>query len=129
MSCSVAPSVTVADGAATYRDAAGRSRDPTLWELVGEVDMKLDKPADAELAFRESLRVKDRRTNAGRLTREICEDLGGSAGGHGSMAGARIPLWGKSAQRQALKRSMVKRFRQAFGVERGRGISLLTTDE
>jgi nanoRNase/pAp phosphatase (c-di-AMP/oligoRNAs hydrolase) len=76
-----------------------------------------------------SLRVKDRRTNAGRLTREICEDLGGSAGGHGSMAGARIPLGGKSAQRQALKRLMVKKFREAFGVERGRGVSLLAVDE
>ncbi|MHB8873864.1 MAG: DHH family phosphoesterase [Myxococcaceae bacterium] len=76
-----------------------------------------------------SLRVKDRRTNAGRLTREVCEELGGSAGGHGSMAGARIPLWGKGAQRQALKREMVKKFREAFGVERGRGVSLLTADE
>lgn len=48
------------EASAIYRDAAGRSPDPTLWELVGEVAMKLDKPADAELAFRESLRVKDR---------------------------------------------------------------------
>ncbi|MBK7861469.1 MAG: tetratricopeptide repeat protein [Archangiaceae bacterium] len=35
-------------------------RDPTLWELVGELDARLDKPADAEAAFRESLKVKDR---------------------------------------------------------------------
>jgi nanoRNase/pAp phosphatase (c-di-AMP/oligoRNAs hydrolase) len=76
-----------------------------------------------------SLRVKDRRTNAGRLTREICEDLGGSAGGHGSMAGARIPLWGTRSQRSALKRQIVKRFRDAFGVDRGRGISLLAAAE
>ena len=39
-----------------------------------------------------SLRTRDRRMNAGRLIREICEDRGGSAGGHGTMAGARLPL-------------------------------------
>lgn len=44
-----------------YTEAAkGNPRDPALWELVGELQMKLDKPADAEAAFRESLRVKDR---------------------------------------------------------------------
>jgi Flp pilus assembly protein TadD len=40
--------------------AKGNPKDPTLWELVGEIQMKLDKPADAEASFRESLRVKDR---------------------------------------------------------------------
>ncbi|MHB8873910.1 MAG: tetratricopeptide repeat protein [Myxococcaceae bacterium] len=50
----------LAEAAATYRDAASRSADPTLWELVGEVNAKLDKPGDAEAAYRESLRVKDR---------------------------------------------------------------------
>lgn len=63
-----------------------------------------------------SLRTKDRRMNAGRLIREVCEDKGGSSGGHGSMAGARMPLWGSRAQRAALKREMVKRFLDAFGV-------------
>ena len=44
-----------------YTDAAkANPADPALWELVGELQMKLDKPADAEAAFRESLRVKDR---------------------------------------------------------------------
>ncbi len=44
-----------------YTEAAkGIPADPALWELVGELQMKLDKPADAEAAFRESLRVKDR---------------------------------------------------------------------
>lgn len=76
-----------------------------------------------------SLRVKDRRMNAGRLMREICQDRGGSAGGHGSMAGARIPLWGTRSQRAALKRELVKEFRAAFGVERERGVSLLSADE
>ncbi len=76
-----------------------------------------------------SLRVKDRRMNAGRLIREICEDRGGSAGGHGSMAGARMPLWGTRSQRTALKRDLVKRFREGFGVEHERAVSLLAFDE
>jgi tetratricopeptide (TPR) repeat protein len=47
--------------AETYREAASQSpRDPTLWELVGEIYTKLDKPGDALAAYRESLRVKDR---------------------------------------------------------------------
>jgi len=49
------------EAANAYRDAASRSpRDPTLWELVGEIQMKLDKPGDAIAAYKESLRVKDR---------------------------------------------------------------------
>lgn len=47
--------------AESYREAASRSpKDPTLWELVGEIQTKLDKPGDALAAYRESLRVKDR---------------------------------------------------------------------
>ncbi|HEX8822443.1 MAG TPA: tetratricopeptide repeat protein [Archangium sp.] len=47
--------------AETYREAASKSpRDPTLWELVGEIYTRLDKPGDALAAYRESLRVKDR---------------------------------------------------------------------
>lgn len=76
-----------------------------------------------------SVRVKDRRMNAGRLIREICEDMGGSAGGHGSMAGARLPLWGTRSQRQALKRQVVRRFRQAVGALGRRGVKLLAADE
>jgi tetratricopeptide (TPR) repeat protein len=49
------------EAVAAYTDAAkANPADPALWELVGELHMKLDKPADAEAAFRESLRVKDR---------------------------------------------------------------------
>ena len=76
-----------------------------------------------------SLRVKDRRMNAGRLIREICADMGGSAGGHGSMAGARIPMSGTSRQRTTTKRELVKRFKVAFGAEKERGTSLLWADE
>lgn len=73
-----------------------------------------------------SLRVKDRRMNAGRLIREICEGLGGSSGGHGSMAGARIPLSGKAAQRTALKKALLERFLDAFDVKGERPVALLT---
>jgi nanoRNase/pAp phosphatase (c-di-AMP/oligoRNAs hydrolase) len=73
-----------------------------------------------------SLRVKDRRMNAGRLIREICEDYGGSAGGHGSMAGARIPLSGRATQRKAIKRELVRRFLEAFGVADERPVALLS---
>jgi len=75
-----------------------------------------------------SLRCSDRRMNAGRLIREVCEGLGGSAGGHGSMAGARLPLTGKRANRVAFKREVVRRFKAAFGVEGERGISPLSDD-
>jgi nanoRNase/pAp phosphatase (c-di-AMP/oligoRNAs hydrolase) len=76
-----------------------------------------------------SLRVKDRRMNAGRLIREICEDFGGSSGGHGSMAGARLPLSGRATQRKALKRQLVARFVEAFGVADERPVSLLTAQD
>lgn len=76
-----------------------------------------------------SLRVKDRRMNAGRLIREVCEDRGGSSGGHGSMAGARLPLGGSRAQRAAVKREIVKDFLESFGVEHERPRALLDVAE
>lgn len=75
-----------------------------------------------------SLRVSDKRMNAGRLIRETCAPLGGSAGGHGSMAGGRLPFVGRKAQREAFKRDVVKRFKLAFGVEKERGVSLLSAE-
>lgn len=75
-----------------------------------------------------SLRVSDRRKNAGRLIREACADFGGSAGGHGSMAGARLPLTGKKAARDHLRREVLKRFKEAFDVEGERGASLLSDE-
>lgn len=75
-----------------------------------------------------SLRVTDKRMNAGRLIRETCADLGGSAGGHGSMAGARLPLVGRKHQREAFKREVVKKFKAAFGVDGERGVSLLSDE-
>lgn len=76
-----------------------------------------------------SLRTKDRRMNAGRLIREICEDRGGSSGGHGSMAGARLPLSGNRAQRARVRREIVKRFLDGFSVSRRRPSALLALDD
>jgi nanoRNase/pAp phosphatase (c-di-AMP/oligoRNAs hydrolase) len=54
--------------------------------------------------------------NAGRLIRDFIEAKGGSAGGHGSMAGARLPLKGLSlAARKRLREEVVKAFLEAFG--------------
>lgn len=67
-----------------------------------------------------SLRTRDRRMNAGKLIREVIEERGGTAGGHGSMAGARITLRGLPPQAQArLKQGLLQRFLSEFGV-RGR---------
>jgi hypothetical protein len=63
-----------------------------------------------------SLRVRDRRMNAGKLIRDICEDRGGSAGGHGSMAGARLPFPPGRAP-AALRRELTSAFLEAFGVK------------
>jgi nanoRNase/pAp phosphatase (c-di-AMP/oligoRNAs hydrolase) len=76
-----------------------------------------------------SVRTNDRRMNAGRLIREICEDQGGSSGGHGSMAGARMPLSGPKAQRDALKRTILRRFLEAFGLAGVRPVSILSAEE
>jgi nanoRNase/pAp phosphatase (c-di-AMP/oligoRNAs hydrolase) len=76
-----------------------------------------------------SLRVSDRRMRAGKLIRDVTQDLGGSAGGHGSMAGARLPLYGTRAQRTATKREVVRRFKVALGVEAERGMSLLSAGD
>jgi nanoRNase/pAp phosphatase (c-di-AMP/oligoRNAs hydrolase) len=65
-----------------------------------------------------SLRTTDRRANAGRLIREIIEPRGGSAGGHGAMAGARLPLKGLSAGKaRALTTEVVQAFLRGFGVK------------
>ena len=69
-----------------------------------------------------SLRTSDRRMNAGRLIRDVIEDKGGSAGGHGSMAGARVPLRGLApAARTRLEQDLVQRFLKEFGVKARKG--------
>jgi nanoRNase/pAp phosphatase (c-di-AMP/oligoRNAs hydrolase) len=63
-----------------------------------------------------SLRTRDRRMNAGKMIREIIEKEGGTAGGHGSMAGARLPLRGAStAARSRLLRRVFGAFLREFG--------------
>lgn len=76
-----------------------------------------------------SLRTNDRRMNAGRLIREVCEEFGGTAGGHGQMAGARIPVDQLTpAQQEELKKQVVKRFCAEFGVRARNGVPLLEYD-
>ncbi len=73
-----------------------------------------------------SLRTSDRRMNAGRLIRDVIEAKGGSAGGHGTMAGARIPLKGLSAAaRKRLREEVVRAFLDAFGVKVRKGKKLV----
>jgi nanoRNase/pAp phosphatase (c-di-AMP/oligoRNAs hydrolase) len=69
-----------------------------------------------------SLRTSDRRVNAGRLIRDVIEERGGSAGGHGSMAGARIPIRNlKAPQQRQLEAELVARFLKEFGVKGAKG--------
>ncbi len=73
-----------------------------------------------------SLRTTDRRMNAGRLIRDVIEAKGGSAGGHGTMAGARIPVKGISAAaRRRLRDEIVRSFLDAFGVKARKGKKLV----
>jgi nanoRNase/pAp phosphatase (c-di-AMP/oligoRNAs hydrolase) len=82
---------------------------------------------DGQLFF--SLRVRDRRMNAGRLIREITETKGGSAGGHGAMAGARLPLPPGRAAQTKLKQGILKAFLKEFGAPSTRGVPLLRYHE
>jgi nanoRNase/pAp phosphatase (c-di-AMP/oligoRNAs hydrolase) len=69
-----------------------------------------------------SLRTSDRRMNAGRLIRDVIEARGGSAGGHGSMAGARLSLNGMSrAARERLEAEIVQAFLKEMGVRARKG--------
>jgi nanoRNase/pAp phosphatase (c-di-AMP/oligoRNAs hydrolase) len=73
-----------------------------------------------------SIRTIDRRMNAGRLIRDIIESRGGTAGGHGTMAGARLPMKGLTAPaRKKLKEEVVRDFLEAFGVKAKKGKKLV----
>jgi nanoRNase/pAp phosphatase (c-di-AMP/oligoRNAs hydrolase) len=65
-----------------------------------------------------SIRTSDRRMNAGRLIRDVIEAKGGVAGGHGTMAGARLPVkrLGAAALRR-VREDVVRSFLDAFGVK------------
>ena len=66
-----------------------------------------------------SVRTSDRRANAGKLIREVIERRGGSAGGHGPMAGARLTPQGRNASaRAAFAREVQEELLLAFGVPR-----------
>ena len=70
-----------------------------------------------------SLRLNDRRVNAGKLVREVCAPLGGSAGGHGAMAGARVPL--RSRSPELLASDLFTAFLKALHVRQGPGTPLV----
>jgi nanoRNase/pAp phosphatase (c-di-AMP/oligoRNAs hydrolase) len=73
-----------------------------------------------------SIRIADRRTNAGRLIRDVIEPRGGSAGGHGTMAGARLPVKDLGpAQARRLREEVVKDFLDAFGLRGRKGKKLV----
>ena len=58
-----------------------------------------------------SVRTRDRRMNAGKMIREVIEREGGTAGGHGSMAGARLPV---KRMTPAARRRMLRRVFHSF---------------
>ena len=70
-----------------------------------------------------SLRLNDRRMNAGKLVREICAQFGGSAGGHGAMAGARIPLGTRT--QEDLSAELFGTFLRSFHLRPGPGLPLV----
>lgn len=73
-----------------------------------------------------SLRTNDRRMNVGRQIREIVEELGGSAGGHGQMAGGRIPVGDlDEAALASLKSRLLRRFLEEWGLGSATGVPLL----
>lgn len=100
-------------------------------DMVAEVAERFSFLEDVKwsLAFGEyeeslffSLRTSDRRMNAGRLIREVVEARGGSAGGHGTMAGARLAVKGLSAAaKKRLRAEIVRAFLDAFGVRARKG--------
>jgi nanoRNase/pAp phosphatase (c-di-AMP/oligoRNAs hydrolase) len=102
-------------GKVYYPDLVAEVADRFL--TMGEVKWSLAFGAfQGSLYF--SLRTRDRRMNAGKLIRDVIEARGGSAGGHGSMAGARLPVKGLSpSARKRVVKSVVDGFLKEFGVE------------
>ncbi len=87
--------------------------------LVSLVDMRWSLALGAyegHLYF--SVRTNDRRMNAGRLVQQIVDEdgEGGSAGGHGSMAGGWVPLpEGDAHAVGRFRRKLVQEFLREFG--------------
>ncbi len=66
-----------------------------------------------------SLRVADRRYSAGKLVRDVVDEIGsGSAGGHGSMAGARVP-YGPTVVTKAARARARQKFLKALVARAG----------
>ena len=118
---------TAIERALVYEDAVicdlGTIYAPDMVAEVAERFMSLEDMkwslafAEYEDALYFSLRTSDRRMNAGRLIREVIEAMGGSAGGHGTMAGARLSVKGLGAAAdRKLREEVVRRFLEAFGV-------------
>jgi nanoRNase/pAp phosphatase (c-di-AMP/oligoRNAs hydrolase) len=123
---------TAIERALLYEDAVvcdvGEIYSPDMVAEVAERFMYLEGVrwslafGDYENAIYFSIRTSDRRMNAGRLIREVIEERGGSAGGHGTMAGARLPVKGLSAfARRKLREEVVRAFLDAFGVRARKG--------
>jgi nanoRNase/pAp phosphatase (c-di-AMP/oligoRNAs hydrolase) len=123
---------TAIERAQVYDDAVvcdvGEIYSPDMVAEVAERFMYLEGVrwslafGEYEEAIYVSIRTSDRRMNAGRLIRDVIEARGGSAGGHGTMAGARLPVKGlSSASRRKLRDEVVRAFLDAFGVEARRG--------
>lgn len=73
-----------------------------------------------------SLRTNDRRMNAGRLIRDVVASHGGSAGGHGQMAGARLPVSELTeSEVSELKLLLRERFLREWGVEDREAVPML----
>jgi nanoRNase/pAp phosphatase (c-di-AMP/oligoRNAs hydrolase) len=69
-----------------------------------------------------SLRVSDRRFSAGKLVREaIASWPSGSAGGHGSMAGARVDIepGTTKAERALMRKKLLRQIVKLTGIEKG----------
>ncbi len=63
----------LAEAAQAYAEAAkANPKDPSLWELVGEVELKRERYDDAKAAFEKALAVKDRGVVHAALAR-ICQ--------------------------------------------------------
>jgi tetratricopeptide (TPR) repeat protein len=63
----------LAEAAQAYGEAAkANAKDPSLWELVGEVELKRERYDDAKAAFEKALAVKDRGVVHAALAR-VCQ--------------------------------------------------------
>jgi nanoRNase/pAp phosphatase (c-di-AMP/oligoRNAs hydrolase) len=118
---------TAIEKAVVYDDAVvcdlGAIYTPDMVAEVAERFMSLEGMrwslafGEYEDAIYYSIRTSDRRMNAGRLIRDVIEAKGGSAGGHGTMAGARLPVKGLSAAAEKrLREEVVRDFLDAFGI-------------